>query len=133
MCSEDYAVSSVKAVVSGEPKTGRAADRSFMHGCPWIDMDYCQFSDWGYMKPTGIWGAFEVLPVMSHAMCILAVSQIKGLRGRDYPWVLKTSTWKHGMSIRCQTDWFTIARSFTRGDRNACSSRCSGETSCGNG
>ena len=27
---------------------------------PWVDVDYCQFSDWGYRKPTRIWGGDHV-------------------------------------------------------------------------
>ena len=28
---------------------------------PYIDVDYCQFSDWGYQKPTRIWGSPKLL------------------------------------------------------------------------
>ena len=28
-----------------------------MKGLPFIDVDYCMFSDWGYQKPTRIWGS----------------------------------------------------------------------------
>ena len=35
-----------------------------MQGIPYIDVDYCQFSNWGYQKPTRIWGSdnITVLP-----------------------------------------------------------------------
>ena len=28
-----------------------------MKDIPFIDVDYCMFSDWGYQKPTRIWGS----------------------------------------------------------------------------
>ena len=31
-----------------------------MEGIPWVDVDYCQFSDWGYQKPTRIWGGEHI-------------------------------------------------------------------------
>ena len=30
-----------------------------MKGIPYVDIDYCQFSDWGYQKPTRIWGCLQ--------------------------------------------------------------------------
>ena len=32
-----------------------------MKDYPWVDVDYCQFSDWGYQKPTRIWGTVQHL------------------------------------------------------------------------
>ena len=29
--------------------------RDVMKGIPFVDVDYCQFSDWGYQNPTRIW------------------------------------------------------------------------------
>lgn len=29
-----------------------------MAGLAFVDLDYCQFSDWGYRKPTRFWGKF---------------------------------------------------------------------------
>ena len=43
------------------PRQGELRNRSFMQECPWIDVDYFQFADWGYMKPTRIWGTVEGL------------------------------------------------------------------------
>ena len=37
------------------PSTGMLKDRVFMHGLPWIDLDYCAYSDWGYRKRTRLW------------------------------------------------------------------------------
>ena len=39
------------------PRGGHLKDRSFMSDLPFVDVDYCQFSDWGYQKPTRIWGS----------------------------------------------------------------------------
>ena len=32
-----------------------------MKDYPWVDVDYCQFSEWGYQKPTTIWGTVRHL------------------------------------------------------------------------
>lgn len=37
------------------PQTGLLKDREFMMGLPYIDVDYCMYSDWGYKKKTRIW------------------------------------------------------------------------------
>lgn len=37
------------------PQTGLLKEREFMLGIPYIDVDYCRFSDWGYKKRTRIW------------------------------------------------------------------------------
>jgi site-specific DNA-cytosine methylase len=37
------------------PETGLLKDRDFMMGIPFIDVDYCMYSDWGYKKKTRIW------------------------------------------------------------------------------
>ena len=31
-----------------------------MRGIPYLDVDYCQYSNWGYRKPTRIWGSPEI-------------------------------------------------------------------------
>lgn len=38
------------------PRYGLLESRSFMRGIPYLDVDYCQFGEWGYQKPTRIWG-----------------------------------------------------------------------------
>ena len=37
------------------PATGLLKTRSFMSGLPFTDVDYCQYSDWGYRKRTRLW------------------------------------------------------------------------------
>ena len=37
------------------PQTGLLKSRPFMDGLPFIDLDYCCFSDWGYRKRTRLW------------------------------------------------------------------------------
>ena len=32
-----------------------------MKDYPWVDVDYCQFSNWGYQKPTRSWGTVRHL------------------------------------------------------------------------
>ena len=38
------------------PRDGLLQKRPYMEGIPFIDVDYCQFSDWGYCKPNRVWG-----------------------------------------------------------------------------
>ena len=37
------------------PRFGFLRSRDFVQHLPFIDVDYCQFSSWGYQKPTRIW------------------------------------------------------------------------------
>ena len=38
------------------PRGGLLKTRACLQNVPYIDLDYCQFSDWGYKKPTRMWG-----------------------------------------------------------------------------
>ena len=42
------------------PAHGHLGKRPFMTRLPYCDVDYCQFSDWGYQKPTRIWGSPQI-------------------------------------------------------------------------
>jgi hypothetical protein len=35
---------------------------------PHVDVDYCQFSDWGYRKPTQVWGSPQIA-TLDHVVC----------------------------------------------------------------
>ena len=37
------------------PHTGLLKSRGLLDSYSFIDVDYCQFSDWGYKKPTRLW------------------------------------------------------------------------------
>ena len=39
------------------PRTGYLKSRGILDKYPFVDIDYCQFSDWGYNKPTRFWGS----------------------------------------------------------------------------
>ena len=39
-----------------------------MRDIPFVDVDYCQFSDWGYQKPTRFWGSAN-LGELPHVKC----------------------------------------------------------------
>ena len=56
------------------PRTGFLKGREIVKNLPFIDIDYCQFSDWGYKKPTRFWCCPEMakLPVMSSHARILS-------------------------------------------------------------
>jgi hypothetical protein len=43
------------------PRSGPLKDRFFMKGIPSLDVDYWQFSESGYQKPTRIWCAKKYL------------------------------------------------------------------------
>lgn len=42
------------------PQTGLLKERPMMRNLPFVDLDYCQFSDWGYRKPTRFWGSPKI-------------------------------------------------------------------------
>ena len=50
------------------PRTGQLKIREIMRGLPFVDLDYCQFSDWGYQKPTRFWGS-QNLAKLLHKNC----------------------------------------------------------------
>ena len=50
------------------PRHGELRDREYMRDIPYIDVDYCQFSDWGYQKPTRIWGS-PMLKKLESKLC----------------------------------------------------------------
>lgn len=41
------------------PQSGSLKEREYMECIPYIDLDYCQFSDWGYRKRTRIWTCID--------------------------------------------------------------------------
>ena len=47
------------------PRTGDLVRRPYMQHIPYADFDYCEFAEWGYKKPTRIWGSPEILNVES--------------------------------------------------------------------
>jgi hypothetical protein len=47
------------------PQSGMLKYRNVVEGLPFIDVDYCQFSDWGYQKPTRIWGSDNLVSLGS--------------------------------------------------------------------
>lgn len=61
------------------PKTGCLKDRDFMLGIPFIDVDYCRFSDWGYKKRTRIWTTASV----EDKLC-LGIGECKNMIGKSH-------------------------------------------------
>ena len=43
------------------PRTGLLKTRQVMDKIPHVDIDYCQFCDWGYQKPTRFWGSPNIV------------------------------------------------------------------------
>jgi len=42
------------------PRLGLLKNQDYMQDIPYVDIDYCQFCDWGYQKPTRFWGSPEI-------------------------------------------------------------------------
>ena len=64
------------------PRSSILTHRKCISGVPFIDVDYCQFSDWGYQKPTRIWGSENILSlgnkVCDGQTCTQLVEGLKG-------------------------------------------------------
>ena len=43
------------------PRNGYLRTRGILDKYPYVDLDYCQLSDWGYNKPTRFWGSPNVV------------------------------------------------------------------------
>ena len=50
------------------PRTGLLPRRPYMKGFPYVDVDYCCFSNVGYRKPTRIWGS-RYLGLLENTIC----------------------------------------------------------------
>jgi len=51
------------------PQTGLLKDREFMFGLPYVDIDYCRYSNWGYRKRTRIWTNVEYIGKSCNKAC----------------------------------------------------------------
>jgi hypothetical protein len=50
--------------------TGRVAEIApVKEGIPYVDPEYCQYSEWGYQKPTRIWGDAITIAGMRSRLC----------------------------------------------------------------
>jgi hypothetical protein len=67
------------------PRHGLLPTRTYMQGLPFVDVNYCQFVDWGYQKPTRIWGTSDLLRLPSRKCdphtCPFVVERPDGTRG----------------------------------------------------
>ena len=65
------------------PRTGLLKDRGLLDSCLFVDVDYCQFSDWGYKKPTRLWVSPSLSKVANVVCDPHTCSQmVDGKRGR---------------------------------------------------
>lgn len=60
------------------PQSGYLKDRPVVRGVPYVDVDYCRFSDWGYRKRTRVWYGGE--PAPQPALC-LGAGRCPNMRG----------------------------------------------------
>ena len=51
------------------PRTGLLKKRRFMEYIPYIDVDYCRYSDWGYRKATRIWSNVDYKGLLCNKKC----------------------------------------------------------------
>lgn len=51
------------------PQTGLLKDREFMWGLPFVDVDYCMYSDWGYKKRTRLWTNIDFVGKLCDRTC----------------------------------------------------------------
>ena len=54
------------------PRWGKLRERGILEGLAKLDVDYCQFSDCGYTKPTRFWGSpqiFHLSPKLCNSSC----------------------------------------------------------------
>ena len=67
------------------PRTGLLPQREYMKDIPYVDADYCQYSDWGYQKPTRIWGDPMIRNLESRVCdgenCLNLVQRPNGYKG----------------------------------------------------
>ena len=47
------------------PRTSMLGEHKFMAKIPFVDIDYCQVSDWGYKKPTRFWCSDQIATLPS--------------------------------------------------------------------
>tara|TARA_R110002020_G_scaffold181364_2_gene376210 strand:+ start:18805 stop:19500 length:696 start_codon:yes stop_codon:yes gene_type:complete len=51
------------------PRSGLMKDRPFMKSVPYIDVDYCMYSDFGYKKSTRIWSNVTYTGLLCNRKC----------------------------------------------------------------
>ena len=72
------------------PRTGALPQRSYMAKIPFSDFDYCEFAEWGYKKPTRIWGSpqiSQVKSVLCQGTCKNMAQAADGQRPRHKQWL----------------------------------------------
>ena len=50
------------------PRGGKLRTLGCLQDIPFVDVDYCQFSTWGYRKPTRVWGG-EHINALQNRFC----------------------------------------------------------------
>ena len=51
------------------PDIGHLKKRKFMEYIPYIDVDYCRYSNWGYRKQTRIWTNVYIKGLVCNGSC----------------------------------------------------------------
>ena len=81
------------------PQRGLLIDRYFMKGRPYVDVDDCMFTDWGYQKPTRLWGS-PAIGTLSHRSYNKECGNIIWETAPDgHTWI-----GRHRRRVRCTAD-----------------------------
>ena len=81
------------------PRWGELRNRRILDGVGYVDVDYCCFSDWGYKKPTRIWGSPQIA-TLEDQLCQQSKCPHVGENGRHKLRLggneMKVGTWLKG-------------------------------------
>jgi hypothetical protein len=85
------------------PRSGILVRRAILSNIPFINVDYCQFSDWGYQKPTRIWGSENLLSLGDKVCDGKTCSQL--IEGQNGHLRHKERLGGYGMKVGTKQKW----------------------------
>lgn len=77
------------------PQSGTLKEREYMIGLPYIDIDYCRFSDWGYKKRTRFWTTEDLHDVLCQGCGICP-----NMEGKKHVCAIGNSTYKEFWNVK---------------------------------
>ena len=89
------------------PSGGLLKTRDHLKKFPFVDVDYCQFSDWGYQKPTRFWGSQQIGKLEDRKCdqwtCPNLMTQFNGTKRHKY--VLGGNNMKFSTKLKGRIPW----------------------------
>lgn len=79
------------------PRHGELASREYMQNLSFVDVDYCLFSNWGYQKPTRVWGS-RSLKNLEPRLCEKNCPNMEWREGRN------GAKWVHRSKLGCAAE-----------------------------